>query len=238
MRVAPWLLLVGCVDPPPEGTAVGNPGNLDVDVVDVPDGVSLESVTVAARALVTDRCPGLELVDADVVLDALGPSSEPVPLAGGEHCGGWLVLEGDAPIVVTGATDAGTAFTLELDPELLELGGPFWVDDTTLLLGLSLGALDPAELDALGPVVELSPEDPLTEELAATASGGVWRDVDADGRIDAPDEVLATAIGDAQAADAGCGCRSASVTGPWWLALVAWALLRRRAHRLARRQPA
>jgi MYXO-CTERM domain-containing protein len=219
------------------GTAVGNPGDLDAKTSRTDEGVTLERVEVPVAELALSGCglPGLVLPQP-VVLDGLAPSAAPVAVPAGRWCGMELVLAG--PVVVVGATEAGTAFTVALDP-FLALDGRLEIDGQSLLLDLPL-ALDAAELDARGPVVDLPADDPLAELWAADTVASLYEDRDGDGLLSGPDRVVLR--GDAGlfhtgaspsdqppsalSSEEGCGC--ASSDGAPVAGLVALLLVRRR----------
>lgn len=229
------LLLLGCsVEKDPDsGTFVGNPGKMDVGVVDLQDDVILDSATVRAESLILYACDGSQgLYELGVTFDALG-SGDAVDIAGGEFCGASLVLDVAAAVTLTGSTTAGTTFEVVTDPGALEIADTFRIDGTDVVFTVSLVGLVASELDALGPSVQLAPGDALADSVAAETTEGaeLYEDVDANGQITADDFRLGGFDPDgpmlhASSADAGCSCQSTPTT-PIWLWLLPLAALRR-----------
>lgn len=236
IRVLPLLLAVACStdQDPRDGTFVGNPGKLGIAVVDADARLALATAQVHATALHLDRCDGTEEVaPVDAALDALTGSTTDLP--GGEFCGLSLDLEAELPVVVDGATDGGTTFTVVLDPGTLAVAHGFRVDGDTLLVALSLAALDPDALEALGPDVAIGPGQALADAVGLAAEQGaeLYEDVDEDGAIGVDDPVAqldpqATPDAMAVSSDAGCGCATDSGASPWWLVLALGLRTRRR----------
>ncbi|MEQ1571862.1 MAG: hypothetical protein ABMA64_39915, partial [Myxococcota bacterium] len=153
--IVTWL---ACVPTPPGGTAVGNPGDADAVARWSDPDLRLDRVAVPVATAGVQRCGGREVVRAaGVVLDGLGPSPSTVAVPGGRACAVWLALGG--PIELAGATSAGTAFEVELPVDALALDAELWIDGEALLFEWPL-PFTAAELDALGPVVELAAADP------------------------------------------------------------------------------
>ena len=241
-------VLCGCVaGDPHQGTAVGNPGNLDVSVGDVPDEISLDRAEIHAADLVLLECSGgVAVVRVQTVLDALAPSPVEIPVPSGTWCGVLLTLDPEVlgQVVLAGTTDGGTTFTLDLNPGSIPLHDGFSVDGTQLLLVVSLGdSVDVDAIEARGAVAAISADDP--DAIAwADALGEetvLFEDRDSDGVLSDPDTVLAgkalqdtggsfdqpleaQSVGEGQ----GCGCQLNRATSGWWVLLALVAFRRRR----------
>lgn len=223
------LAFLACAGEPSEGTAVGNPGgtgSLDVVVTETPEAITLELAELAVAGLALDDCAGgLHEEEVGAVLDALPGSADALPLPGGEWCG--LALSRDAaaePLVLAGATEGGTTFRVVMDPGELALEEVFSVDETELLLALSLEhTLDAAALEAEGEDVEIGAEDARAVNWASrvAASGALWEDVDGDVDVGSEDLRLDEAGADMAAAQsAGCGCAQGGGVGGGLAALL------------------
>lgn len=130
-------LLAGCADGG-NGTAVGNPGHLDVILTDVPYDVSLEAATFHVTAVELVGCDReVEILRLDATFDALAPS--PVDFPGGEWCH-TVVLPGASEAFRVSGTVGDEPFDLGLSPEPFALTGRYTVDGDTVLLSLSLAA--------------------------------------------------------------------------------------------------
>lgn len=209
--------LAACSNQPRDrdGTFVGNPGKLGVAAIDVDARLQLDAVVVAVVGLEVHPCDAPTVIDeAPVTLDALGGGAV-LDLPGGDLCGLTLVLDATTPVVVDGATDGGTTFTAVLDPGALVLDEVVRVDGDALLVALSLDALDPTALEALGADVAIGPGDPAADAAALGIAGALtlYEDTDIDGQIDQdPPAAL-----DAMSADSGCGCAAGpAAPTPWW----------------------
>lgn len=240
MRALCLLLLAACTEGPRSGTAVGNPGNLDVVVPEEGEGVFVEEAFVHVSSVVLQPCADVAFVlQIGRVLDARAPG-DGVEVPGGRYCGAVVGLEerSAGALEVAGRTAAGTTFTLAANPEPLRVLDPFEVDGDELLLVLPLAdALDAAELDALGSGAAIAPGDPVATSAsqAAVDASAVYEDVDANGLLSEPDRrltspLLDTGLGqpmaaDAGTADAGCGCASGPRPGGLLAALLAWLLI-------------
>ncbi|MEZ4241656.1 MAG: hypothetical protein R3F59_37015 [Myxococcota bacterium] len=144
-----WLLCVlpGCFVGG-AGTAVGNPGDGDVQARAVDPDVVLDEVLVPVARWEGDPCHGARQVRrVDDVLDGLGPSPVPFPIPPGDFCDQALILAG--PISVVGHTAAGTAWSLDLDVGTLEGAGRVAVDGDRLLFAFPV-TVDAAVIDAEG----------------------------------------------------------------------------------------
>lgn len=147
-RMAAILTLAGCADGG-NGTAVGNPGHLDVIVTDVPYDVSLESATFHVAAVELVGCDrDVEILRLDATFDALAPS--PVDFPGGEWCH-TVVLPGASDAFRVSGTVGDEPFDLGLSPEPFALTGRYTVDGDTVLLSLSLAAAVRDEASASAP---------------------------------------------------------------------------------------
>ena len=219
------LLLAACAstadrDDDRSGTAVGNPGDLELTAVDVPTALQLDEATAFVAGVALDDCEGEEvLASATAPLDLLGPSPEPLTLPAGDWCGGTLLWSGDpdGAIQLLGATDGGTLFEVRLDLEAPTWVQSFTVDGSAFEVELSLGAIDPAELEALGSDVVVEPGDALAQDWQEATPDPVLL-VDGEDVLDAGADALA------QSGDAGCGCRhggGSPVALAWLLVLVA-----------------
>ncbi|MBX2796202.1 MAG: hypothetical protein KTR31_00995 [Myxococcales bacterium] len=238
MRAGPALLwafvVVGCDQVPRPGTAVGNPGDMDVVTRVLDQDVSLVDVEVPLRSLVLDPCDAAvatAVVEEVVVLDGLAPSEEPVGFPGGEWC--RLTVELDGPVVAMGQTATGTLFLVELPLERIELSGRMAMDDDLFLLRLDL-PIEAQTLDSEGDDVELLAEDPTAIAWAdrAAEESTLWRDVVLDGVLTPDDQLLgplSTSSPPNAAADgAGCGCGSGPGGSAWMVVLLSTVLTRRR----------
>ena len=242
MRWVLPLFLLGCTleKDPDSGTFVGNPGKMDVTVVDVHEDLQLAAADVQVDSIRLFACDGSSgRYDLDVLLDALSPDG--VEIVGGDFCGAELTLTSSYGVRVQGVTTAGTLFTVfATDPEPLQVADGFRVDGTDVLWTVSLQNLTAADIDALGPTeVIVGPGDPLSTAVFAGAAelAALYEDVDANGLLDDSDFLLGAydpygITADAAAkADAGCGCHSGSgPVGPA-LFLVALVTLSRRKRR-------
>lgn len=215
------------------GTAVGNPGDLEVEARSLDTTVALTGATLPLDAVTLVGCgwPGVDLAP-ERVLDALG--DDPVGVPPGVWCGLRLVPAG--PLVVEGATAAGTLFHVELALGVA-LDAALRVDGDRWLLDLPL-PLDGPALDALGADVVLDAADPLAAAWAEATVPALWEDLDQDGLLDPDDRLLVaaqrldTGLGPLPSAYASSGCGCASATpGPAWLALLALGFARRRQDR-------
>lgn len=228
-------LLMACGGEPHHGTAVGNPGNLDVSVGEIPFEISLDLADVHAADLVLLGCDGeAAVVAVQAVLDGLGPSDVDIIVPGGSWCGALLTLDPavDGQVVLGGVTSRGTDFTVSLNPGSIPLQDAFLVDGTELLLVLRLGdILDASDLESRGVTVDIPADDPSAIGWAGALGerAELYEDQDGDGVFGDADTFVAgfasdTGIsGDAvalQDSQAGCGCQSgAGWAGLWLLAL-------------------
>ena len=242
----PWVvLLVACAEgDPSQGTAVGNPGNLDVSVADVPDEVDLDVATVYAADLLLFDCDvGVALVPVQAPLDGLAASTVEVPLPRGRWCSGLLTLDPrtSGQVVIGGTTDGGTRFSVALNPGALRLPDDVVVDGTEWLLVMSLAdSLDVLALEARGSNVEVTADDPdaIAWALALDGAATLFEDGDRDGVLSDADSIVGgpsdtgfmsldrmdTGLSEA---DAGCGCQMARGIATWWVFLLPWWVRRR-----------
>jgi MYXO-CTERM domain-containing protein len=234
-RLVPVVLLVAC-DPwgVRDGTAVGNPGNLGMEVIDVPKDISLERATAEVAGVLLIGCEGHdEWVEVGAIVDLLG-SDDSIAIPGGTYCAASVELASvGSPVVLDGVTDGGTRFEVALDVDILLVPEPFVVDATLLLVGLSLnGALDATTLEALGSDVAVPATDPIAQTWADAATAGpqLWIDVDGDGGIaDVDERIVDGSVQAYSASESGCGCRTPAGGSSGILALLAaWGLARRR----------
>jgi MYXO-CTERM domain-containing protein len=223
--------MAGCLGGPASGTAVGNPGDADVKVSRVDPALALERVALPTSALRLLGCDGTErLMEQELSLDGLAPSTSRLVVPGGTWC--ELTLELAGPVQVEGSTAAGTVFSVQLDAGELLYAGELAVDGQHLLFELPL-PLDPAVLEALGPQVQLPADDPAALGWARDAASGVslWEDADEDGLLSQADLELVPWGGSGppsayQAEDGGCGCRGGP-SGGGLLGLLLLGLLKR-----------
>jgi hypothetical protein len=258
MRIAMTLALLGCGGDPYQGTAVGNPGNLDVSIGDIPDEISLDVAEIHAADLVLLGCDaGAAVVPIQTLLDALGPSSVDISVPGGTWCGALLTLDPEVSgqVVLGGTTAGGTDFTLAMDLGSIPLRDPFYVDGTQLLLVLSLGdIIDIADIEARGAVVDIGADDPSAIDWAGKLGGraDLYEDQDGNGTISDPDTFVAgrhfdmgdTGFGGSFAEDgalaspkAGSSAGGSCQTAGWsWLWLFALPVIFSRRERRERRE--
>jgi len=240
-------LLTACGGEPLQGTAVGNPGNLDVSVGDVPDEITLDLAEVHAADLVLLGCAGeAAVVPIQSVLDGLGPSAVDIEMPGGSWCGALLTLDpaADGQVVLGGSTTGGTDFAIAMDPGSLPVHEDFLVDGNELLLVVSLGdVLDVAEIESRGATADIPADDAAAVGWSDLLSDrtGLYEDRDGNGVLTDADDFVAGAIGpgsdtgpfgdaamaaDAEASAGGCSCQTGS--GWSWLWLLLPLVLRRR----------
>ncbi len=195
-------VLPGC-SAPRNGTAVGNPGHLDVSV-NVPPGVTAESamLRVAAIELVSCAEQGrgrLTIVDVDTTFDGLAPS--PVEIPGGEWCTTILLPDGEDAFVLEGTDADGESVLVGLTPDPFVFDGAYRIDGNQIVVALDLGTVDVTadNVESTGPFGE--------EGLMASplSSSGVFLDDDADGRVGDAEAQVAE-----QVAPEGCGGCSTS----------------------------
>ena len=221
---------------PDSGTFVGNPGKLDVTVVDLQDDLVLDEASVAVESVRLYACDGSSgLYDLDATLDAL--QSDGIEIPGGDFCGAELTLANPG-VRLAGQTTAGTDFVVFIyDTTVLQVGDDFRVDGTDVLWAFSVESLSAAAIDALGPSsVLINPGDPLSAEVAADAAQKVelYEDVDNNGLLDADDFLLGAydpygvGLDAAAQADAGCGCQTGPTPMAPALLLVALVTISRR----------
>jgi uncharacterized protein (TIGR03382 family) len=226
VRLGLLFALTAC-DPVLPGTGVGNPGKLAMDATEIPPDVTLERAVAEVTGVEIVDCEGGSRTLSDGAEADLLAANEVARLPGGE----WCALELDlGPVQVEGRTDGGTTFTVELLPEPVAVEREFAVDGQTLLLSVPL-ALDAAALEALGPDVEVSAEEPLALDLADGVAGAdLWVDVDGDHEIGEGDVLAALDDTGLPAAPERCGCGAGTRQGPEFAASLALAavLLRRR----------
>ncbi len=238
------FLLVGCGGGPHQGTAVGNPGNLDVSIGEIPEEVELDMADIHAADLVLIGCDGeAALVPVQTTLDALGPSIVDVSVPPGLWCGALLTLdpEVDGQILLGGSTTGGTDFTVALELGSIPLQDTFFVDGTELLLVLPLkDILDVSEIESRGPLVDIGADDPSALDWAGQLGerANLYEDQDGNGILTEPDTFVGGAVPDTgadaaayadSAQSGGCSCQAGS--SPGWLWLFAIPLLFRRRER-------
>lgn len=120
------------------GTAVGNPGHLDVVLADVPYDVSLARATFEIAAVEVEGCGRSAVtLQPEAPFDALAPS--PADFPGGEWCH-TVVLPAAAGALRIEGEFRDEPFSLELSPEPFALAGRYVVDGDTVLISLSLAA--------------------------------------------------------------------------------------------------
>jgi hypothetical protein len=218
------------------GTAVGNPGDADVQARVADPDLVLDAVEVPVDAWFGETCDGeVRVREVGRTLDGLEPSRVPVPVPAAVYCAQALALDG--PIVVRGVTSVGTAFEVALAVDEVATDGRIAIDGDHLLFELPL-ALDAAALDALGePEVALPPDDPLALGWAAQVRDGaaLWTDDDGDGLLSAADrQVVPWDTGvdgvlaqQAEQGDCGCGGGGRGAVGGL-LGILAVLVFRRR----------
>ena len=223
------LLLAGCADGL-FGTAVGNPGDLDV-VARVTDGaVTLSRVEVPIDVIELTSCGNGEIdIVTGGVLDGLAASDMPLVLPGGDWCA--IFISFDGAVLIEGETSAETMFLVELALPTLALSGRVEVDENELILDLAL-PLEADVIDELGPDVVVMEGDPVATDWSEDAAdlSTVWLDVDEDGLIEteADQQRASVDLGVARGAgQSGCGCTTTPTGLGLWLTLP-WLLLRRR----------
>ena len=244
------LCLTACVEgTPDQGTFVGNPGNLDVAVVEVPEDIVLDLAEVSVTDLWLVGCDGPATdVRVDQVFDALGGDDAPVPFPGGRHCLAGLAVDPVLGVRLVGQTAAATDFTMVFDPGVLVIDDPIWIDGHEVLWVVPLAGLDAAGIDALGPGADIAPDDPLAAEVTSrTGSGGLYSDTNGDGLWSSAEGLIGgvrvvdyastgfdQGIGAeaAQPDGAGCGCHGGATSGGGWALwaglILLWSRLDRR----------
>jgi len=227
---APLLLLaVGCTDGG-NGTAVGNPGHLDVYVQNVPDDLALSSASfrVAAIELVGCDRSDVQILQLDPTFDALGPS--PVEIPGGEWCHTVVLPDGDESFLIEGIDPDGEPFMLGLSPQPFVLEGAYVIDGNQVVVTLSLAeaaAFSGEESEGNEPAMDSGPGDGLGFEPGLVVPDGLFLDDDADGRASGDEALVATPV---QSQACGCGTATAPGGGVILLAgMLGW--LRRRRDR-------
>ncbi len=223
-----WPLILVACGTDHQGTAVGNPGNLDVEVVNIASGVRLDAVDVTVLNVLLTACRGEnEIVPVVEVLDALAPTWDRVSIPAGEWCGATLRLDNDLGVWIAGTTDEGTAFTMTLAVGALDTLERFEVNGSLITMELDLSGIAPGAIDALGDGTDIAASDPVAVQTADAARDRANLAVQA--ATDTAHGVMAMR----GSSEAGCGCSSAPGSAGW-LALAVLALTQRR--RLARRQ--
>ena len=206
MRSVALLLALTACDPTGDGTAVGNPGQLDVYVENVPEGLRLDSAEFSVAVIELVSCDrDVAILQLDTVFDALGPS--PVEIPAGEWCQTVVLPAGKGSFSLSGADADDIAFEIELSPEPFVLEGEYTIDGNQVVLSLSLA--DQASLlagddDGAEPA-PISENDAGAPTPALVVAEGLFTDSDADGR--GTDELrLAVAV----EPTVDCGCANSS----------------------------
>jgi len=217
MRSAALFLALAACDPTGDGTAVGNPGQLDVYVQNVPDALRLDSAEFSIAVIELVGCDrDVAILQLDTVFDALGPS--PVAVPAGDWCKTVVLPSGEDSFSLSGVDADDRPFEIALSPQPFVLEGEYTIDGNQVVLTLSLAdqasqfTTDEAEPDPVSGGIEGAP--------SLVVADGLFTDADADGR--ATDEVL-LAVAVEPAADCGCGHTSQPSVGFVALAgLLGW----------------
>lgn len=217
-----WVALAGCSDGS-DGTAVGNPGEMDVVLVGVPPDVQLRQADFAVAAIELVGCERrVQVLQVNTVFDALAPS--PVELPAGEWCDTIVLPAGKDSLVIAGQ-DAIGDFGVVLSPDPFALEGDYVVDGNTILITLALRpeVLTAAEID--GDPLPL--EDGATLDTDLVVAEGLYVDENRDYIAD--EQELAAVLADGPV----CGCASTATPASWLflIAGIAGTLRRRRGAR-------
>ncbi|MEZ4321566.1 MAG: MYXO-CTERM sorting domain-containing protein [Myxococcota bacterium] len=235
MRAAVLLLFAfGCSDGG-NGTAVGNPGHLDVYVQDVPEGVALSEALFKVAAIELVGCDrDVAILQLDTTFDALGPS--PVDMPAGEWCSTVVLPDGADSFLLEGTNTEGETFMFSLSPAPFVLDGAYTIDGNQVVVGLSLAdrvsdVANEAEAGAPDsvPAGQFGDDELFQPELVVP--GGLFLDEDRDGRGEEGSLVAAPT-----SASADCGCSSVSAPSAGIIALagmLGWRRRRRHPPRLA-----
>ncbi len=206
---------------PDEGIAVGNPGQLDVFVQDVPEGVVLDSARFSVASIELMPCGSGDVVVLDPVeFDVIGLS--PVEHPAGEWCEAFVLPDGDDALTLVGTNASGQPFDFALSPEAFSLLGPYAVDGGRVAIVLVItdsleNSIEEAEID-IGPDtgVAFEPELVVPDGLYVIEENGEIRFED--GPLASPDS-----------ASGGCGCSNSGPQIGWLLfATLLWLPRRRR----------
>lgn len=242
--------LSGCLQEH-NGTAVGNPGNMDVTLRAVPEEVEVRRAQLGVARVVLEGCDGatFESVEVGRDLDALSGEDDPIELPGGEWCRTTLVLaevEEGATFVVEGDGDNGAFTIYVVDQPTIVLRDRFVVDGNNFLLGIPV--------DVLLEDVWKGVDNDSGSDTGSEGSGGeepadapdflddnveLWLDADVDGVLSEDEDAVSVGDGfeDAEGAPVdevdpdgqACGCQSGGGAVTWtWLLLLALGLGRRR----------
>jgi MYXO-CTERM domain-containing protein len=220
---------------PRDGTAVGNPGHLDVSV-EPPVGVSVESALfrVAAIQLVScaERGRGqLTILPVDTTFDGLNPS--PVEVPPGAWCTTILLPDGADSFVMEGTDPDGLPFLLGLDPDPFVFDGAYAIDGNQVVVALQLADIS---ADVIDSVETTESNNESLEPPVLLSASGLFADDDADGRVGEGDLQLAEPI--EPTGCGGCSTRSGGATSGWvaltgLAGMLGWRRRPRRPHRPA-----
>lgn len=188
---------VGCTTGyTPGGTAVGNPTDLTAHVAPATEA-TVEQATARVSTLSTVTCDGARTtrtIASDV--DLLGRSKLELPA--GSWCG--LELTFESPLVLSGRTLAGEAFTVSLAIDTLALGSTTAFSTDTGSFLVELGA--PGWLDAKAATSPgSSSERELTDAILALSQ--LFVDTRADGSLDDAERKAGAVASTVEAADGG-----------------------------------
>lgn len=233
MRTALPLALLGvaCSDGG-NGTAVGNPGHLDVYVQEAPDGVQLSSALFRVAAIELVGCDrDVAILQLDVTFDALGPS--PVEIPGGRWCSTVVLPSGEDSFLIEGIDRNGEPFMLGLSPDPFVLDGEYEIDGNQVLLTLSLAenVQEAIENDAAAAPADEQDGEPTFAGGAAVepglvVPGGLFLDETLDGRAEGDPQVASYTEVRGE-----CGCASTAAPPAFVIALAGILGWRRRRER-------
>ena len=195
MRPLALLLLTACLEGS-SGTAVGNPGKLELTAASVPGDLALDRVELTLDSARITDCDGIEL-ELTLPDEPLGSQGEGLTIPGGTFCTMTLSAQVSG-LLLEGETDGGTFFQLAYTPDPFAWDRPFRVDGDAFLLSFDItflvesgAAIDAADLDGDGQVIGGMLEDGTDADLIPTAppfTGELWSDTDSDGSL-GPDDL-------------------------------------------------
>lgn len=190
MRLLSLVFLTACLEGG-QGTAVGNPGKIELAAANTPGDIELTEL----QLLLTDGqvldCDGIEL-PLEIPDEPLSiQTNDSLEIPGGVFC----ALELDpSRLVILGETSGATNFNITFDASPITYDTPFAVDGDALLLSYDIAllvqsgeAIDAADIDGDGQVlIGTSEQDGPDEDTLPTDpvfDAELWSDVDADGTL-------------------------------------------------------